>query len=322
VAGRRLKLPEWPDDRESPEVPEPAHRRPRRSRCPDRRLGGAVRPPPLQVAFRATSSTTRSLLSRLDAERIARGVAEKSAGDPYIVKLKQTEIDRFRPPGARRAADPDRGADRRCPEAGGHLLLRLDAQGAGGLAVGVEGGPLNVEPGSCRFPAPIPWRHPSRTPTTSRCRSGSSRCCGSASRGRAGQAGGETAERALPSDARGGRRVAPRHRGGVGGRGDPLRRTRRAEDARVEASGARSWRGGRGPRARDPQSPERHEPKLELLEEQPTRSVEGSRRVRPGAAGATSRWPLRQETGRSGEAYSPTSSPMRGVAHQRPSRRT
>jgi signal transduction histidine kinase len=35
------------------------------------------------------------LLSRLDAERIARGVAEKSAGDPYIVKLKQTEIDRF-----------------------------------------------------------------------------------------------------------------------------------------------------------------------------------------------------------------------------------
>jgi signal transduction histidine kinase len=35
------------------------------------------------------------LLSRLDAERIARGVAEKSAGDPYIFKLKQTEIDRF-----------------------------------------------------------------------------------------------------------------------------------------------------------------------------------------------------------------------------------
>jgi signal transduction histidine kinase len=35
------------------------------------------------------------LLSRLDAERIARGVAEKSAGDPYILKLKQTEIDRF-----------------------------------------------------------------------------------------------------------------------------------------------------------------------------------------------------------------------------------
>jgi len=35
------------------------------------------------------------LLSRLDAERIARGVAEKSAGDPYIVKLKQTEIDRL-----------------------------------------------------------------------------------------------------------------------------------------------------------------------------------------------------------------------------------
>ncbi len=35
------------------------------------------------------------LLSRLDAERIARGVAERSAGDPYIVKLKQTEIDRF-----------------------------------------------------------------------------------------------------------------------------------------------------------------------------------------------------------------------------------
>ena len=35
------------------------------------------------------------LLSRLDAERIARGVAEKSAGDPYILKLKQTEIDRY-----------------------------------------------------------------------------------------------------------------------------------------------------------------------------------------------------------------------------------
>jgi len=35
------------------------------------------------------------LLSRLDAERIARGVAERSAGDPYILKLKQTEIDRF-----------------------------------------------------------------------------------------------------------------------------------------------------------------------------------------------------------------------------------
>ncbi|HSB37105.1 MAG TPA: HAMP domain-containing sensor histidine kinase [Thermoanaerobaculia bacterium] len=35
------------------------------------------------------------LLSKLDAERIARGVAEKSAGDPFLVKLKQTEIDRF-----------------------------------------------------------------------------------------------------------------------------------------------------------------------------------------------------------------------------------
>ena len=35
------------------------------------------------------------LLSRLDAERIARGVVEKSAGDPYILKLKQTEIDHY-----------------------------------------------------------------------------------------------------------------------------------------------------------------------------------------------------------------------------------
>ena len=35
------------------------------------------------------------LLSKLDAERIARGVAEKSAGDPFLVKLKQTEIDRY-----------------------------------------------------------------------------------------------------------------------------------------------------------------------------------------------------------------------------------
>src|SRR5512143_3162000 len=35
------------------------------------------------------------LLSRLDAERIARGVVEKSAGDPYILNLKQTEIDHY-----------------------------------------------------------------------------------------------------------------------------------------------------------------------------------------------------------------------------------
>jgi signal transduction histidine kinase len=33
------------------------------------------------------------LHSKLDAERIARGAAEQSAGDPYILKLKQTEID-------------------------------------------------------------------------------------------------------------------------------------------------------------------------------------------------------------------------------------
>src|SRR5262249_55955773 len=33
------------------------------------------------------------LKSKLDAERIARGAAERSAGDPYILKLKQTEID-------------------------------------------------------------------------------------------------------------------------------------------------------------------------------------------------------------------------------------
>jgi signal transduction histidine kinase len=33
------------------------------------------------------------LHSKLDAERIARSAAEQSAGDPYILKLKQTEID-------------------------------------------------------------------------------------------------------------------------------------------------------------------------------------------------------------------------------------
>jgi two-component system, NtrC family, sensor histidine kinase HydH len=33
--------------------------------------------------------------SRLDAQRIAQGVAERSAGDPYTLKYKQKELDRF-----------------------------------------------------------------------------------------------------------------------------------------------------------------------------------------------------------------------------------
>jgi signal transduction histidine kinase len=35
------------------------------------------------------------LHTRLDAERLARGIAERSSGDPYVLKLKQTEIDRL-----------------------------------------------------------------------------------------------------------------------------------------------------------------------------------------------------------------------------------
>jgi signal transduction histidine kinase len=35
------------------------------------------------------------LHTRLDAERLARGIAERSSGDPYILKLKETEIDRL-----------------------------------------------------------------------------------------------------------------------------------------------------------------------------------------------------------------------------------
>ncbi len=35
------------------------------------------------------------LHTKLDAERLARGIAERSAGDPYVLKLKQTEIDRL-----------------------------------------------------------------------------------------------------------------------------------------------------------------------------------------------------------------------------------
>jgi signal transduction histidine kinase len=35
------------------------------------------------------------LHTRLDAERLARGIAERSAGDPYLLKLKVTEIDRL-----------------------------------------------------------------------------------------------------------------------------------------------------------------------------------------------------------------------------------
>jgi len=33
------------------------------------------------------------LHTKLDAERLARGIAERSSGDPYVLKLKQTEID-------------------------------------------------------------------------------------------------------------------------------------------------------------------------------------------------------------------------------------
>ena len=35
------------------------------------------------------------LNTKLDAERLARGIAERSAGDPYVLKLKRTEIDRL-----------------------------------------------------------------------------------------------------------------------------------------------------------------------------------------------------------------------------------
>jgi signal transduction histidine kinase len=35
------------------------------------------------------------LHTKLDAERLARGIAERSAGDPYLLKLKVTEIDRL-----------------------------------------------------------------------------------------------------------------------------------------------------------------------------------------------------------------------------------
>jgi signal transduction histidine kinase len=35
------------------------------------------------------------LHTRLDAERLARTIAERSAGDPYVLRLKQTEIDRL-----------------------------------------------------------------------------------------------------------------------------------------------------------------------------------------------------------------------------------
>jgi len=35
------------------------------------------------------------LHTKLDAERLARSIAERSAGDPYVLKLKQTEIDRL-----------------------------------------------------------------------------------------------------------------------------------------------------------------------------------------------------------------------------------
>lgn len=35
------------------------------------------------------------LYTKLDAERLARGIAERSSGDPFVLKLKQTEIDRL-----------------------------------------------------------------------------------------------------------------------------------------------------------------------------------------------------------------------------------
>ena len=35
------------------------------------------------------------LHTKLDAERLARGIAERSSGDPFVLKLKQTEIDRL-----------------------------------------------------------------------------------------------------------------------------------------------------------------------------------------------------------------------------------
>jgi len=33
------------------------------------------------------------LHTKLDAERLARGIAERTSGDPYVLKLKQTEIE-------------------------------------------------------------------------------------------------------------------------------------------------------------------------------------------------------------------------------------
>ena len=86
------------------------------------------------------------LLSRLDAERIARGVAEKSAGDPYIVKLKQTEIDRFVRQGLaeRQILTEVQIVDVRKQEviySYGSTLKVPEASPSG-----VEGGPSNVEP--------------------------------------------------------------------------------------------------------------------------------------------------------------------------------
>ena len=86
------------------------------------------------------------LLSRLDAERIARGVAEKSAGDPYIVKLKQTEIDRFVRQGLaeRQILTEVQIVDVRKQEviySYGSTLKVPETSPSG-----VEGGPTNVEP--------------------------------------------------------------------------------------------------------------------------------------------------------------------------------
>lgn len=86
------------------------------------------------------------LLSRLDAERIARGVAEKSAGDPYIVKLKQTEIDRFVRQGLaeRQILTEVQIVDVRKQEViySYGSTLKVPEASPGGF----EGGPANVQP--------------------------------------------------------------------------------------------------------------------------------------------------------------------------------
>ena len=70
------------------------------------------------------------LLSKLDAERIARGVAERSAGDPYLVKLKQTEIDRYVRQGLSERQILTEVQIERRPDARGRLLVRRHDDGA------------------------------------------------------------------------------------------------------------------------------------------------------------------------------------------------